>query len=234
MKQASTQYKKKFDASRQLPQFWLFDLDNTLYPADSNLFLQIDDRMGSYISEILKVDRHEARVLQKSYYMKYGTTLSGLIQNHGIDADAYLDYVHEIDLSVIDPSPRLDELLKNLPGKKYIFTNGSVAHAENVMARLGISERFVGIQDIKASNYIPKPDPSAYSEIISRFEILPEMSIMLDDIPKNLLPAADLGITTVWVKNARWDSYNLEPHIDFVTENLAEWLSQIPRSVGGA
>ena len=233
MKQASTQYEKKIDVRRQLPQFWLFDLDNTLYPADSDLFLQIDDRMGSYISKILKVDRREARVLQKSYYMKYGTTLSGLIQNHGIDADAYLDYVHEIDLSVIDPSPRLDELLKNLPGKKYIFTNGSVAHAENVMARLGISERFVGIQDIKASNYIPKPHPSAYSKIISRFEILPEMSIMLDDIPKNLLPAAYLGITTVWGKNARWDSHNLEPHIDFVTENLAEWLGQIPRAVGG-
>ena len=90
MKQASTQYEKKIDARRQLPQFWLFDLDNTLYPADSDLFLQIADRMGSYISKILKVDRREARVLQKSYYMKYGTTLSGLIQNHGIDADAYL------------------------------------------------------------------------------------------------------------------------------------------------
>ena len=231
MKQASAQDEKKFGVPQHLPEFWLFDLDNTLYPADSDLFLQIDDRMGSYISKTLKVDRHEARVLQKSYYMKYGTTLLGLMQNYGIDADAYLDYVHEIDLSVIDPSPRLDKLLKNLPGKKYIFTNGSVAHAENVMARLGISERFVGIQDIKASNYVPKPDPSAYSKIISRFGILPEMSVMLDDIPQNLLPAANLGITTVWVKNPRWDSHVVEPQIDFVTENLADWLSQIPRAV---
>ncbi|MBT06189.1 MAG: pyrimidine 5'-nucleotidase [Rhodospirillaceae bacterium] len=234
MKQNYAQCEKKFGVPKELPEFWLFDLDNTLYPADSDLFSQVDDRMGSYISKILKVDRQEARVIQKNYYMKYGTTLSGLIQNHGIDADAYLDYVHQIDLSVIDPSPTLNKLLKNLPGKKYIFTNGSVAHAEKVMARLGISERFAGIQDIKATNYIPKPNPLAYSKIISRFGILPKTSVMLDDIPKNLLPAANLGITTVWVKNARWDSNILEPHIDFVTENLADWLNQIRSAMGGA
>ena len=231
MKQSLAKYKKELGVLIKLPDFWLFDLDNTLYPAESELFSQIDDRMGSYISQILNIGRPEARIIQKNYYAEYGTTLSGLIQNHRIDPDAYLDYVHDIDLSVIDPSPRLDQLLKKLPGKKYIFTNGSVSHAENVMSRLGIAERFVAIQDIKASNYVPKPDPSAYSGVISRFGISPEATIMLDDIPQNLVPAANLGITTVWVKNARWDRPMPEKHVNFVTENLPDWLSQIPEGL---
>ncbi|MEE2694224.1 MAG: pyrimidine 5'-nucleotidase [Pseudomonadota bacterium] len=234
MKQVTAQCKKKFGIPVQPPNFWLFDLDNTLYPAESELFVQIDDRMGSYISKILEVDRYEARVLQKTYYAEYGTTLSGLIQNHGVDPDAYLDYVHDIDLSALDPSPRLDQVLKTLPGKKYIFTNGSVSHAENIMARLGISERFLGIHDIKANNYVPKPDPSAYSEIVSRFGLLPEATIMLDDIPQNLIPAANLGMATVWVKNTRWDGHLPETEIDFVTENLVDWLSRIPEGGIGA
>ena len=233
MKQSLAKYKKELGVLIKLPDFWLFDLDNTLYPAESELFSQIDDRMGSYISKILNIDRPEARIIQKNYYVEYGTTLSGLIQNHRIDPDAYLDYVHDIDLSVIDPSPRLDQILKKLPGKKYIFTNGSVSHAENVMSRLGIAERFIAIQDIKASSYVPKPHPSAYSGIISRFGISPEATIMLDDIPQNLVPAANLGITTVWVKNARWDRPMPERHIDFVTENLPDWLSQIPEGLMG-
>ena len=231
MKQSLAKYKKEVGVLIKPPDFWLFDLDNTLYPAESELFSQIDDRMGSYISQILNIGRPEARIIQKNYYAEYGTTLSGLIQNHRIDPDAYLDYVHDIDLSVIDPSPRLDQLLKKMPGKKYIFTNGSVSHAENVMSRLGIAERFVAIQDIKASNYVPKPDPSAYSGVISRFGISPEATIMLDDIPQNLVPAANLGITTVWVKNARWDRPMPEKHVNFVTENLPDWLSQIPEGL---
>ena len=206
------------------PDFWLFDLDNTLYRADSELFRQIDNRMGAYISRLLNVDSFEARRLQKSYYKKYGTTLSGLIKNHGIEPDAYLDYVHYIDVTVIHPSPRLNQTLRALPGVKYVFTNGSVAHAENVMSRLGILDRFSGIQDIKANGYIPKPDPSAYSAIISRFGLLPASTIMLDDIPDNLLPAANLGIITVWVRNDSWIGYDAGEHISYMTNDLNDWL----------
>ena len=211
----------------RMPNFWLFDLDNTLYPAESDLFLQIDQRMGAYISQLLNIDRDEAHDLQKRYYKSYGTTLSGLIRNHHIDPDAYLEYVHDIDLSVIEPSPELNKMLGDLPGVKYIFTNGSIAHAENVMGRLGIVERFSGIQDIKANSYIPKPDPSAYLAIISRFGLSTGSTIMLDDIPNNLLPAADLGMSTVWVRNSRWSGYEASEHICYMTDNLSDWLRRV-------
>ena len=207
-----------------LPESWLFDLDNTLYPADSELFRQIDSRMGAYISELLDVDLVEAHRLQKHYYTTYGTTLSGLIKEHGADPDDYLQYVHDIDLSVIEPAPKLDTILGRLPGAKYVFTNGSVAHAENVLGRLGIREKFSGIQDIKANGYIPKPDPAAYLEIIARFDLSPERAIMFDDIPANLLPAADLGIATVWVRNQRWDGHEVGEYISYTTDNLSSWL----------
>ena len=209
------------------PDFWLFDLDNTLYPADSELFRQIDHRMGAYISQLLNIDSFEARRLQKSYYKKYGATLSGLIKNHRIEPDEYLNYVHDIDLTVIQPAPRLNQTLGALPGVKYIFTNGSVAHAENVMGRLGILDRFAGIQDIKANGYIPKPDSSAYSAIISRFGLVPASTIMLDDIPDNLLPAAKLGIITVWVRNDRWIGYDAGEHISYMTDDLNDWLDGV-------
>jgi putative hydrolase of the HAD superfamily len=224
MSLSRTRGKERGLGPAHIPDFWLFDLDNTLYPADSQLFRQIDHRMGAYISQLLDVDSCEARRLQKSYYKRYGATLSGLIKNHSIDPDTYLEYVHDIDLSVINPAPRLNQILGALPGVKYVFTNGSVTHAENVMARLGISDRFHGIQDIKANCYIPKPDPSAYSAIVSRFGLLPASTIMLDDIPKNLLPAANLGIITVWVRNDRWVGYDAGDYISYMTTDLNNWL----------
>jgi len=219
--------KEKGLSPHRIPDFWLFDLDNTLYPADSVLVRLIDYRMVSSISQLLNVDSFEARRLQKDYYKKYGTTLSGLIKNHRVEPDAYLDYVHDIDLTVIHPAPRLNQTLGALPGVKYVFTNGSVAHAENVMGRLGISDRFAGIQDIKANGYIPKPDSSAYSAIISRFGLVPASTIMLDDIPDNLLPAAKLGIITVWVRNDRWIGYDAGEHISYMTDDLNDWLDGV-------
>jgi len=218
--------------SKELPQkglidaeAWLFDLDNTLYPAASNLFDQIDQRMGAYISKLLGISRRHARDLQKRYYRDHGTTLNGLMLKHDVDPDAYLEYVHDIDLTVIGAAPSLATALSQLPGRKIVFTNGSAAHADRVMTRLGIGKYFEGIQDIKASEYKPKPDRAAYHSVISRFGLMPRSLIMVDDIPANLEPASALGATTVWVRNDG-PARNFEGHyIDHVTNNLVEWLA---------
>ena len=218
--------------SKELPQkglidaeAWLFDLDNTLYPAASNLFDQIDQRMGAYISKLLGISRRDARDLQKRYYRDHGTTLNGLMLNHDVDPDAYLEYVHDIDLTVIGAAPALATALSQLPGRKIVFTNGSVAHAERVMTRLDVSNYFEGIHDIKASEYKPKPDYAAYHSVISRFGLVPSSLIMVDDIPINLEPASVLGATTVWVQNDGSVRHLKGNFIDHVTNNLVEWLT---------
>ena len=209
------------------PEAWLFDLDNTLYPAASNLFDQIDQRMGAYISNLLGISQEHARELQKRYYREYGSTLNGLMSHHAADPDAYHEYVHDIDLTVISSSPSLAAALSRLPGRKIVFTNGSAEHAERVLARLGVTNHFDGIHDIKASEYKPKPAYAAYRSVISRFGLTAGSVIMIDDIPTNLEPAAKLGVTTVWVRNDRWVSYIAGDHIDYVTDDLAEWLGSI-------
>ena len=218
--------------SKELPQkglldaeAWLFDLDHTLYPAASNLSDQIDQRMGAYISKLLGISRRHARDLQKRYYRDHGTTLNGLMLNHDVDPDAYLEYVHDIDLTVIGAGPALATALSQLPGRKIVFTNGSVAHAVRVMTRLGISNYFEGIHDIKASEYKPKPDYAAYHSVISRFGLVPSSLIMVDDIPINLEPASVLGATTVWVQNDGSVRHLKGNFIDHVTNNLVEWLT---------
>ena len=158
---------------------WVFDLDNTLYPASCALFPSIDVRMKAFIAQALKIDSEEAFRLQKQYYRDYGTTLRGLMTCHGIDPDAFLSYVHDIDHSVLRPDPRLDAALAALPGRKLIFTNGSEKHAVNVMDRLGISRHFQAIFDIKAADYIPKPQSQAYDVLIRRYDVDPKQAAMV-------------------------------------------------------
>ena len=177
---------------------WLFDLDNTLYPASCNLFDQVDQRIGAFIADLLQVDAAEAKRLQKHYFSQYGTTLRGLMDHHGIAPGAFLDYVHAIDVSPVPPSPALDAALRALHGRKLIFTNGSVAHAERVMARLGVAEHFTGVFDIVAANYQPKPNPATYAALIEQHRVDPRAAAMFEDIPRNLVPAAALGMTTTW------------------------------------
>lgn len=206
---------------------WLFDLDNTLYSPTSNLFEQIDKRMGQYISDLLGVGFLDARRLQKLYYREHGTTLNGLMCHHDVDPDNYLDYVHDIDLSVIGPMPSLETVLATLPGRKIIFTNGSVAHAERVLLRLGVQDCFEGIHDIKASGYKPKPNLEAYHSVTSRFGFAPTSAIMVDDIPINLKTAATIGLTTVWVRNDHSLKHETYAYMDYVTDNLVAWLRRV-------
>ena len=209
--------------------FWIFDLDNTLYPAACNLFLQVDRRIQEFVMDLLRLGPDQARQVQKDYFHKYGTTLNGLIQHHGIEPSVYLDFVHDIDVSPVPPSPSLDAALGRLPGRKLVYTNGSVPHADRVMERLGVSHHFDGIFDIVAADYVPKPDPGAYDEFVRRFGVAPEHSVMVEDIARNLAPAHALGITTVWLRSDHhWSGGSADdPHIDHVIDDLVDWLDAV-------
>ncbi|MDA8230888.1 MAG: pyrimidine 5'-nucleotidase [Magnetospirillum sp.] len=212
---------------------WVFDLDNTLYPAASSLFPQIDVRMRRFIADRLHLPLDEAFALQKRYYREFGTTLRGLMLVHGVEPDAFLDYVHDIDHSVLEPEPRLDRALSCLDGRKIIFTNGSESHAVKVLDRLGISRHFEAIFDIAASRYLPKPSPEGYSLMVARHGLSPRATAMVEDIHRNLRPAAAIGMTTVWVRQQDHpdaailgqDDTDLA-HVHHVTDDLPRWLEQ--------
>ncbi len=215
---------------------WIFDLDNTLYPASSNLFDQVDWRMTAYISELLDLPRDEARKLQKQYFKEYGTSMRGLMTVHGVDPAAFLEYVHNIDLAPISTDPVLVSALERLPGRKVIFTNGSTAHAENVTRHIGIDHHFEGCFDIVDAGYVPKPAPDTYDAVCRRFDIDPADAVMVEDMAKNLLPAAALGMTTVWVDTGvGWSRENSEDgHVHHRIEDLPAWLTAITGGTGAS
>jgi putative hydrolase of the HAD superfamily len=212
---------------------WVFDLDNTLYPASSSLFPQIDLRMRHFIAKALGIDLDAALTLQKQYYREYGTTLRGLMHVHGLAPDEFLAYVHEIDCTVLEPSPRLNAALARLPGRKFIFTNGSARHAENVLAQLELAGQFDGVFDIRSADFIPKPAIETYRRLLAQFAIEAKGAVMFEDLARNLVAAGELGMTTVWV---RQDGHPDGAHdesdiagIDHVTDDLAGWLeSRLP------
>lgn len=215
---------------------WVFDLDNTLYPASCSLFPQIDVRMRRFIAEKFGMPEAEAFRLQKRYYREHGTTLRGLMVMHGIEPDVFLDYVHQIDCTVLDAAPRLEAALAALPGRKVVFTNGTERHAVRVMEQLGITAHFDGIFDIRAAAYLPKPDPETYVLMARRHNLDPARCAMFEDIPRNLRPAAALGMTTVWVREEDHPDkiVALAPdedlsHIHFITDDLAVWLEEVVR-----
>ncbi len=222
---------------------WVFDLDNTLYPADCNLFAQIDRRMGEFIANSLGIPLDQARTLRETYYYEHGTTLAGLVRLHGTAPDDFLDYVHDIDLSEVDPSPELRAALQALPGRKFIFTNGSRKHAEAVAARLGVAGLFEDICDIRALDYIyPKPMREAYERFVKAHGVSPRQAAMFDDLPHNLETAHLVGMTTVLVQGltdhpehqaiASWTE--LPAHIHHRTDALAPFLATIAASRAGA
>lgn len=205
---------------------WVFDLDNTLYPAKSDLFAQVSDRMRYFIRDLLQVDEDEAHRLQKGYFLSHGTTLKGLIDNHGVDPHDFMDYVHDIDLSPIPPNPELPDLLSRLPGRRLIFTNGSVGHAMNIMTHLGIEMHFEDIFDITHSDYLPKKHVEPYRMFLTRHDVRPESAAMFEDMARNLTPAHEVGMTTVWIPGiSEWsfDQSN-EDHIHHVAEDLNQFL----------
>jgi len=205
---------------------WIFDLDNTLYPAHCRLFDQIDRRIADFIGNFFSVDHVEAKRIQKSYFKEFGTSLRGLMMRHGLSPEEYLNYVHDIDFSSLQPADKLNGALNRLPGRKLIFTNADVPYAERVMDRLGIRHHFEEIYDIAAADYVPKPFPEAYATLINRYSVRPKTSTFFEDIARNLAPARALGMTTVWVRHddaySAWGADEVEVH--YTTDDLATWL----------
>jgi putative hydrolase of the HAD superfamily len=208
---------------------WIFDLDNSLYPASANLFELIDIRMGEFIQQLLACDSEEARRVQKRHFHEHGTTLAGLMASHGIDPHDFLGFVHDIDLARISADPALVRAIDLLPGRKFVFTNGDAAYAARVLYKLGLANLWDGVHDIHAMNYVPKPDPRAYAAMCERWKIDPARALFVEDMARNLEPAKKLGMTTVWVDNGSEQAgRDADPSfIDYRTGDIGEWLTGI-------
>jgi putative hydrolase of the HAD superfamily len=214
---------------------WVFDLDNTLYPHHL-LWQQVDDRIRSFIVDFLKVSPDEAFRVQKDYYKRYGTTMRGLMTEHALDHNEYLEYVHEIDHSVLEPNPALGAVLQKLPGRKLILTNGTRKHADAVMKKLDVHQHFEDIFDIVAAELEPKPSGKAYERFLTRHDVDPAKAAMFEDLARNLTVPHALGMITVLVvptpdnKVVReaWELQGRDdPHIDHVTDDLTGFLRKI-------
>jgi putative hydrolase of the HAD superfamily len=215
---------------------WVFDLDNTLYPHHSNLFSQIDVKMTAYVGELLTLPRDEARKLQKELYLEYGTTLNGLMTRHGIDPDDFLEKVHDIDYSWLVPDPVLGTAIRQLPGRKFIFTNGDRRHAERTARQLGILDHFDDIFDIVAADYVPKPAGSTYDKFASLHRVDTSNAAMFEDLPRNLTVPKALGMRTVLLvpQNLEgtftewWERQSdADDHVDYVTDDLTTFLQAL-------
>jgi putative hydrolase of the HAD superfamily len=218
---------------------WVFDLDNTLYPRECNLFAQIDLLISNYMVNVTHLPYDEARALQKTYYREYGTTLNGLMQRHSVDPDDFLRTVHAIDYSPVSAHPDLLGAIRALPGRKFIHTNGDVGHATAVLQRLGDAEAlFEDIFDIRAMSYHPKPLPEAYETFFTRHGIDARRAAMFDDLEKNLKVPHDTGMVTVQViagegfVHEQVEAWELErteaAHVHHVTADLAGFLRKLP------
>ena len=210
-------------------KYWIFDLDNTLYSGNTRVFEQVDKKMTEYISKKLKVEKEEAKKIQKNYFHEYNTTLNGMIKNHKINADEFLEFVHDIDIDFLQKDLKLSEEIEKLGGKKIIFTNGSRKHALNVTKRIGIDQHFDDIFDIVDCNFIPKPSIEPYKKLVEKHKIDPKLCVLVEDIARNLKPAYEMGMKTVWIENEEpWASkFSDSSFVNYRTNNLSEFLKKI-------
>jgi putative hydrolase of the HAD superfamily len=219
---------------------WVFDLDNTLYPHHLNLWQQVDERIRDYIVDFLHVTRDEAFRMQKDYYRRYGTTLRGLMQEHGVAPDRFLDIVHQIDHSAVKPNAPLGAAIAALPGRKFILTNGTRRHADAVMTRLEIDQHFDDIFDIAAAELEPKPGRAVYDRFVAHHRVEPKRAAIFEDLARNLEVPHGLGMTTVLVVPAGagvvlredWELAGRDAaHVDHVTDDLTGFLRDIGATI---
>ena len=210
---------------------WIFDLDNTLYSADSGIFQQVHELMGKFVSNHLNIGINEAKKIQKKYYKEHGTTLKGLMDNHGVEPDYFLAEVHKLDYSIVNSNKNLNNELNKLNGKKIIYTNANMQHTLDVLERIELSNFFDEIFDIKMANYIPKPEITPYEEIIKKYDLNPNSSAMFDDIAKNLVPAKKVGFTSIWIdagyENFSDDIKASKKYLDHETTNITKFLEDV-------
>ena len=210
-------------------KYWIFDLDNTLYSGDTKVFDQVDKKMSKYISDKLNVSIEEAKKIQKNYFYEYNTTLNGMIKNHKIDPEEFLEFVHDIDIDFLQKDPGLAKEIEKLEGKKIIFTNGSRKHAINITKRIGIDQYFDDIFDIVNANFIPKPAMEPYKKLVEKHKIDPKLCVLVEDIARNLKPAYEMGMKTIWIENNEpWaKKFSDSDFINYKTNNLSEFLKKI-------
>ena len=212
---------------------WIFDLDNTLYCADNGIFAQIEARMTDYVMAFLRLPREAAYARQKELYRQYGTTLNGLMREHGAAPDDYLHYVHDIDLSDLGQDRPLAAAIEQLPGRRFVFTNGCRDHAARILGRLGMAHLFDEVWDIRTIAFQPKPQMEAYRSVVAASGLACAEAAMFDDIARNLTPARAMGMTTVWLKNnSPWGKHgplmDVAPgDIDHQTDDLTRFLHSI-------
>ena len=210
-------------------KYWIFDLDNTLYSGKTKVFEQVDKRMSKYITDKLNISVEEAKKVQKNYFHKYNTTLNGMIKNHKIDPDEFLEFVHDINIDFLQKDPALGKEIEKLDGKKIIFTNGSRKHAINVSKQIGIDQLFDDIFDIVDAEFIPKPLLEPYKKLVKKHKIDPKLCVLVEDIARNLKPAYEMGMKTVWIENDEpWASkFSNNEFVNYRTDNLSEFLKKI-------
>lgn len=203
---------------------WVFDLDHTLYPPTDRLFAQIEVRMRDFVSRTLGVDSAEADRLRAHYWATYGTTLAGLMEVHGVPPDDYLVEVHDIDMSHMRPDPDLHQNIARLPGRRVIFTNGTRPYAERVLQARGLGGLFDAIYGVEHAGFHPKPRAEAYATVFAAEGLDPRTAAMFEDDPRNLAVPHELGMRTIHVAPEAAPA----PHIEFHTDDLTRFLSQIP------
>jgi putative hydrolase of the HAD superfamily len=220
---------------------WIFDLDNTLYPRHVNLFRQVDERIRDYVQRLLNLGPEDAHRVQKDYYRRYGTTLRGLMEEHGIQPDDFLEFVHDIDHTPVEPDPALAAAIARLPGRKFILTNGSLRHAEKVAERLGFTDEFEDIFDIVRSKLLPKPNRATYEAFVATTGVTPATAAMFEDLSRNLVVPKALGMLTVLVvpggtREVFQEEWELEgrddDHVDYLTDNLGGFLESLAIATG--
>ena len=205
---------------------WIFDLDDTLYPPESGVFTAVMTRIRAYTARVTGVAAEGAAALQRDYAARYGTTLRGLMEEHGVDPQDFLAEVHAVDHSVLAPNPALAAALSSLPGRKFVLTSGTHAHVGETLSRLGIADRFDGIFDIVDAGYLPKPAEATYAAFIARFSVEPTAAAMFEDTPRNLVVPRALGMRTVLVVGREAPIPEV-PASDFVTADLACFLTHL-------
>jgi putative hydrolase of the HAD superfamily len=208
---------------------WLFDLDLTLYAPEHNIMEQVRNRIAAFVEDYFKVSAEESHKIRHAYWRKYGTTLGGLMAEHGVAPAGYLDFVHDVDLSLLHPCEKLRAGIEALPGRKLIFTNADAPYAQRVLAKRGLDGVFEGMFDIHQMAHRPKPDPESYTRMCDVFGIDPKATIFFEDSAHNLKPAKAMGMTTVWINHVgEHEAGGERPEfVDYETGDLANWLAHI-------